>query len=226
MKVYNKDGRVANCITGFSCKRHGIGTSYSPVNSKKKNNVILPKTFNLFSEKQFVSLGEGENSSQYNSSQLEYYIENNSKKLIVPKNASTLRNELKSGKSLSSQEIRTIFLGKLNASSDKELEVVGPSDGTPLIIVIEHGFPRLRITSGNVIVQVLFSWGNSIKVENDAHVVVLINLETKASILASGQAQVRVVPSEASYGTLVGKDNSEVYLDDDDIDHHVRIITI
>lgn len=225
MKVYNKDGKVANCITGSTCKKHGTGTLFSPVNPHNKKS--LPTRINnidLFSDKTFIPDGEAPKSYDYNSSELEYYLADTTQKVVIPKNVAAMIRELKNGKTSSVAEVRVVTLEKFNTPSDKELDVNGPRDGTPLVLIINNGFPRLRILSGTVIVQVRFSWGNSINVENAAKAAIVINSEAKATIITSGNAQVRIVPGDGSYGAVTSYDDSVIYLDDSDIEHNIRVI--
>ena len=106
--------------------------------------------------------------------------------------------------------MRAVFLDSYSLKDD--LEVIGPADGRPLLIVVQSGFGQLTIKSGRVVVAARSQYGNSIYAEGQSHVTVIADSGKKVSTHASGQAEVTVVPGDGTWGLQSADDNASILI--------------
>jgi hypothetical protein len=97
--------------------------------------------------------------------------------------------------------------------------IVPPKDGTPMVVRVQSGMVRLNIESGNAVVILSSSWGNSLRVAGDANVTVIGGFDSKLSIDAEEDATVTVVPQTGTRGHISPKGNANVEVTDYMTDH-------
>lgn len=115
-----------------------------------------------------------------------------------PANVTEARAALRNTRGEPDGAVRTVFLDM--RSLPREADVVGPSDGRPLLVVIESGFGRLNIRSGNVVVRAASQFGNSIHAHGDSKVTVIAAQNRKVSTSAVGRSSVVIIPDSGAHG--------------------------
>jgi len=110
---------------------------------------------------------------------------------IGPRTRSEARKAL-DGRRLTGTE-RTVVLRDLphRSGTSDDLDVHGPTDGTPLVVEVRSGFHPLHIRSGNVEIRADSAFGNPINVHGDARVKIHGGHDRKVTVHASDTARVQ-----------------------------------
>jgi len=96
------------------------------------------------------------------------------------------------------------------ASPTNDFVVRGPKDGRPLIILLRTGLPRLRVTSGNVVVVAESSAGNAVTFSGEASGTLIASEGRKVSVLAEGKAEVEYHAGGGGWGLLNVEGDAQV----------------
>ena len=127
-----------------------------------------------------------------------------------PANITEARAAVRNSRGEPGGGVRAVFLYS-NCLPDY-LDVVGPADGRPLLIVVESGFGQLKIKSGRVVVAARSRSGNAVHAEGNSNVTVIADNGKKVSTHASGQAEVTVIPGDGTWGLQTTEDDASILI--------------
>lgn len=96
------------------------------------------------------------------------------------------------------------------ASPTDDFEVRGPKDGRPLVVLLRTGLPRLKITSGNVVVVADSSAGNAVTFSGESSGILIASEGCKVSVLVDGKAQVEYFAEPRGWGLLNVEGDAQV----------------
>ena len=137
-----------------------------------------------------------------------------------PANLTEARAAVRNSRGEPGGGVRAVFLDDNSLRDD--LEVVGPADGRPLLIVVESGFGQLKIKSGRVVVAARSRSGNAVHAEGQSNVTVIADSGKKVSTHASGQAEVTVIPGDGTWGLQTTEDDASILIAEVGTAHKIR----
>jgi hypothetical protein len=110
--------------------------------------------------------------------------------------------------------IRVVNLNYENTGSRSakivELDIKGPKDGRPLVVISSGTFTRLNVVSGNVVIVANGTHGNPITVKEKATATVLGRPNVKASVEVEAGAEAVYVPFKNSRTSIRGAGKATV----------------
>lgn len=139
-----------------------------------------------------------------------------------PQNVTQARAALRNRRGEPNGAVRVVFLNM--RCLPPEADVTGPADGRPLLLIIDGGFGRLNIRSGNVVVRAGSRAGNVITSLGDSQVTVIASKERKVSTSARDNSRIAIIPDEGSrgYQGVYGPDANTI-VRDVGTDHRVAV---
>ena len=137
-----------------------------------------------------------------------------------PANITEARAAVRNSRGEPGRGVRAVFLYD-NCLPDS-LEVVGPADGRPLLIVVESGFGRIKVKSGRVVVAARSRSGNVVHAEGASNVTVIADAGHKVTTHASGHSEVTVIPGEGTWGSNTTEDDASLLVAEVGTAHEMR----